>query len=108
MAASRRSNCLNSIKEVDIKLSINVLAWAFPLLHLFYASWLRRKRALFWGGASATKLSVSLGQWNRGLRSVRSKTDEFLGGMRPVSVTQIRLSAHGWLALTLINSSRER
>ena len=31
-----------------------------------------------------------------------------LGGMRPVPVFQIRLFAHGWLALALMNPSRER
>ena len=31
-----------------------------------------------------------------------------LGGMRPVSVVQIRLIAHGWLALTPTNPSQER
>ena len=37
-----------------------------------------------------------------------AKNDGFLGGTCPVSVTQIRLSTHGWLALMLINSPRER
>ena len=33
------------------------------------------------------------------------KNDGFLGGMRPVPVFQIRLFAHGWLALALMNPS---
>ena len=85
-----------------------MLARAFSLLHLFYAFWVRRKRVLFWGGTSVTKLSVSLEQWSRGLRYVRSKNGGFLGGMHPVSVVQIRLIAHGWFSLMPTNPSRER
>ena len=40
--------------------------------------------------------------------AVKKMMGSWEGGMRPVSVSQIRLCAHGWLALAPMDSSRER
>ena len=108
LAAARQNDYRGSQKESKRKLSINVLARACSRVHLFYVLWLRRKRAFSWGSAFAMTLSVSLGQWSRGLRSVRSGNGGSFGGLRPVSAFQTSLNAHGWLALTPLDPSRER